>query len=814
MTAAVFWKFLASGSALIAGIALFRALFLRRLPKRVFVAAWELAILRLLIPVNIALPILPAEGYAPPREGVATAEEFVPENADLPYDYPDYSPAGTSAEAGEAYENSGNAPGSPASEKSVKRSFPWVAVWAFGAAAMGIYYVVSYVYTLKKLRTALPVENSYVKDWLFVYRLERRVSVKYSDRVNSPLTYGVFNPVIVLPKDLSMCDENALGYILEHEFAHVKHLDALKKPVAAAVLCLNWFNPLVWALYSMYNRDIELWCDECVLKRCGGQKARSAYAMTIISMEELRGHSALVSAFRKNSVEERIVSIMKFKKLTFITAIAAALIIAAVSISVFAASVEPVPKKPDGDSLPVSDDGAAEPETLPENGTHLTDAKAYGESGEKTDGDSFAEFTISGNASLQQIHNVYENGEKGWDYLNLEEGERAAVICDFKRTPTDDEVASLSANGLYNGESFYKTEKSVAVGTRVVCLFVAPKAGNYSFSINYNGGGSVNFTAGAYAENSGEPYKFGEIELSESDFDGATVTKIDPMRTETDGENSAAVRVYTNSQGESYYEIITSNGCTERCAALKAETAAKLGLDGIALQDTVIISGDEFDKWLTGDAESLKEGAKCYDVNLGYITLSDAVEEYNPEKEYMSEEEYYASVESSKGSLYRSLIETADKMPQGDITLKITRYSIPDPGKFAPGDMIKISDIRNVEGSGAVINPDGSCHLEKGICDIQWAFDGLDKSLDYRVPVEVGYIKDGRETVLTVNEEIRSSAFSYVPGPFSLIVRVAEEGDYTFYIKNAGDTELKVINERVVCYGRDSEGEGEMLEVR
>lgn len=795
-------RIIAVNSAIIAAIAIFRTLLVGRLPKRVLVIAWEIAMLRLLLPITVNLPILPAKSSPNvSHPAFSQTSDLTPDH----YLHP-YVPVETASEALAAVTPAENiaAERVPASENEKKAAaqFPWTALWAVGATAMGIYYLISYFYTVKKLKTSLPVENRYVKDWLFVYRLERKVSVRYSDRVNSPLTYGIFNPTIVLPKDLTCCDETRLGYILEHEFAHIRHFDAVKKPIAILVLCLNWFNPLVWVMHSMYNRDIELWCDECVLRRHGGLKVRSAYAMTLISMEELRGHSALVSAFRKNSVEERIVSIMKFKKTTFISAVAAVLLVAAITVTIFAVSINPVAKETD--SSPIADEGKTDITTPDGEQTQTQPNNALTNGPENADNmsDAGKEITVDGQATYQQIHDVYKDGEHGWDYLTLNEGERVAVICDLRRTPTDEETENLSANGLFNGEHFYRTEKSIAVGTRVICLFTAPESGNYSFSLNYTGSENFSFTAGAYAENSGEPYKFGDIVLGESDFEGAEVTKIETMRTDTDGDSVAIVHLYVNSQNETFYRVMTDSQSTETCLPLSAEMAKRLGLDGMGLQSTVTLSYDEFANWLRSDADALHEGMQCYDENLGYVTLSDSIEEYNPEKEFMSEEEYYATVESFKGSVYASLIRVADKMPQTDVTLKISRLDIPDLMNFAPGDTVKITDVRNVQGVNAINNIDGSCHFEVGTYDIWYAFDGLDKTIDYRQPIEIGYIKNGQETELYTNREIKNSSVSYIPGPAVLSVNVVEEGDYTFYIRNAGDIALPLRYTRVVSYGQ------------
>jgi beta-lactamase regulating signal transducer with metallopeptidase domain len=107
------------------------------------------------------------------------------------------------------------------------------------------------------------------------------------DTIAVPLTYGIWRPVILLPKIISSKDEWRLKYILAHELVHIKRFDTLRKWLLAAALCIHWFNPLVWAMYVLANRDIELACDEAVV-RAFGQTSRSQYALALIGMEEAK----------------------------------------------------------------------------------------------------------------------------------------------------------------------------------------------------------------------------------------------------------------------------------------------------------------------------------------------------------------------------------------------------------------------------------------------------------------------------------------------------------------------------------------------
>jgi hypothetical protein len=158
-----------------------------------------------------------------------------------------------------------------------------------------------------------------------------------SDKITVPLTYGVFRPVILLPKGLDLSDEKQLSYILTHEFVHIRRFDALTKLVATAALCAHWFNPLVWVMFILLNRDIEISCDEKVVRELG-ETPKSAYARMLVGMAEKKGaFSPLYSSFSRYAIEERVNAIMKNRKISMI-GIWVAVALVAGTITVFATS--------------------------------------------------------------------------------------------------------------------------------------------------------------------------------------------------------------------------------------------------------------------------------------------------------------------------------------------------------------------------------------------------------------------------------------------------------------------------------------------
>ena len=171
---------------------------------------------------------------------------------------------------------------------------------------------------------ALPFDDARISSRISAAKLHRKITVKVSDRVVSPLTYGVINPVIILPKSLP-ADSEEMRFALAHELVHIRRFDVLLKVVLTAAACVHWFNPLAWAMLSLAGRDIELSCDEAVLEQLGCK--REDYAMALIRLEERRSIST-GAAFGRNAVRERIEAIMKFKKTTFAGIIFSACLIA------------------------------------------------------------------------------------------------------------------------------------------------------------------------------------------------------------------------------------------------------------------------------------------------------------------------------------------------------------------------------------------------------------------------------------------------------------------------------------------------------
>ncbi len=303
-----------SASLLILIVTGIRSLGFHRLPKLTFVVLWGVALGRLFIPFSIVSPFRSGSG-------ANSWNQVWPQNS-IPALLSLVAP-GPASQAARLTQAA--APVSP---------FPFLQstwlislIWIAGVLACGLFFLLPHWRAVQEYRTALPLDNPFITHWTHKNKLLRRVQVRQLDRIGAPFTYGILHPVILLPKGVERIEREQLENVLVHELTHVRRFDALWKGLLAAGLCLHWFNPLVWLMYVLANRDLEFACDEEVMRRLDPVR-RSAYAVTLISMEERRSmKTLLVNHFSKNAIKERIDSIMKPNKTTLMGIIIALLLV-------------------------------------------------------------------------------------------------------------------------------------------------------------------------------------------------------------------------------------------------------------------------------------------------------------------------------------------------------------------------------------------------------------------------------------------------------------------------------------------------------
>lgn len=309
-----------SASVIILVVIICRTLFINRLPKKVFLVLWYIVLLRLLVPYSFpsVLSIYSLAGN----------NQFILEKAEIIINY-----------------GKGNQEKILVTEKENNKpvrniwNIVMILVWLSGFIVCIAVFITSYIVCYKRFCTSLPVNNLYTEKWLKLHKVLRHISIRQSGRIKSPLSYGIIHPVILMPETADWENLDKMQYILEHEFVHIRRFDVLSKLFLIIAVSLHWFNPLVWIMYILVNRDIELSCDETVVRHFG-ENSKAAYALVLIDMEEEKsGIVTLGNSFSANAAEERIKAIMKIKKNPKAVYIMSFVLVAMIT-AVFATSAE------------------------------------------------------------------------------------------------------------------------------------------------------------------------------------------------------------------------------------------------------------------------------------------------------------------------------------------------------------------------------------------------------------------------------------------------------------------------------------------
>lgn len=276
-----------SASWLVLAVLVFR-LVLRKAPKWVHVLLWGIVAVRLLLPFSIesALSLIPSAETIP----MNIEMEKVPAiNSGIPVLNSAVNPV-----MGQLLSPS---PGDSANPLQI-----WVpvlaAVWGIGAACFVVYTAASYWCLRRKVDTAVLLHDN----------------IFQSENVRSPFVLGIIKPRIYLPFRMNAQD---LEQVIAHEQAHIRRRDHWWKPLGFLLLTVYWFNPLMWLAYVLLCKDIELACDERVIKELGGQE-RADYTQALVSCSvDHRVVGACPLAFGEIGVKTRVKSVMNYKKPAF-----------------------------------------------------------------------------------------------------------------------------------------------------------------------------------------------------------------------------------------------------------------------------------------------------------------------------------------------------------------------------------------------------------------------------------------------------------------------------------------------------------------
>lgn len=291
-----------SASWLILAVLVLRVV-LKKAPKWVMPLLWGVVALRLvcLFSIESALSLIPSAETIPSEIVTETREPVLYEQATLDIVTNPTLPSAAEVPVG-------------VSRQQAQVDFNIYSVlWLAGMAALLVHALVSAGKLKRKLATAILLRDN-------IYE---------SEFVDSPFVFGVVKPNIYLPMHM---DEGTAAYVIAHECAHLARRDHWWKVLGYLVLALHWFNPLVWVAYLLFCRDIELACDEKVVRGLDGA-ARADYSQALLSCAApKRAVAACPLAFGEGNIKTRVKSALHYKKPAFWVAAAAVLAVVIVAV--------------------------------------------------------------------------------------------------------------------------------------------------------------------------------------------------------------------------------------------------------------------------------------------------------------------------------------------------------------------------------------------------------------------------------------------------------------------------------------------------
>ena len=308
---------------------------LKKAPKWIRVALWGLVAVRLLLPVSIEsvlslVPSVETVAVEPVTYEIVQVRDSNPEPIVIGEGEGERIVLHSGFEALNSAVNPVMVQTKANTVTVLKTVAGWM--WLSGAVAMLLYALISYLRLKHKVRASVKIEKG----------------VYVCDEIGDPFILGLIVPKIYLPSGM---DETTRGYVLAHEKAHLKRLDHIWKPLGFLLLAVYWFNPLLWLAYILLCRDIELACDEKVVKEYDAE-AKAAYSEALVkSSVSRRSIAACPLAFGETGVKSRVKSILNYKKPAFWI-----IVVALLAGIVTAVCFLTVPKK---------DKPEAEPDTTP-----------------------------------------------------------------------------------------------------------------------------------------------------------------------------------------------------------------------------------------------------------------------------------------------------------------------------------------------------------------------------------------------------------------------------------------------------------------
>ena len=300
-------------------------LLLKRAPKWTHVLLWGLVAVRLVFPFSIesALSLIPSTETIPPS--VLTGPSFDVQTGIPAVDHQvnDY--------LGDHYFEGVTRP----TAHGAQVVSVLTVLWLVGIGLMAVYCAVSYLRLRRQVATAVREQDN-------IYR---------SEFAHTPFVLGLLRPRIYLPTTLPA--EN-VPYVIAHEQAHIQRKDHWWKPLGFLLLSIHWFNPLMWLGYLFLCRDIEMACDEKVIRRLDAE-LRADYSQSLLSCSiSRRTIAACPLAFGEVGVKERVKNVLNYKKPAFWLILVAVLACVAVAVCFLTDPVRKPPEEPSAEIKPAA----------------------------------------------------------------------------------------------------------------------------------------------------------------------------------------------------------------------------------------------------------------------------------------------------------------------------------------------------------------------------------------------------------------------------------------------------------------------------
>ncbi len=361
---AVFLKLLnmsIAASWLVLAVLILRMLF-RKAPKMISCILWGLVGIRLVCPFSVEsiFSLIPSAETVPP--------EIVYAEKPTIHSGVSYLNAMVNPVISETLAPVENADTVNYSPMQVIISIATV-IWLMGVIAMVCYGVISCVRLYRRTRESLNFNDAFEArhdmqherldkqaltdmqndKWDICVKEQkkptkgRRSDIRLCDRISSPFILGLFRPQIFLPSSMNEAD---MAYVIAHEMAHLKRRDHWWKPIGFALLTVYWFNPLMWVAYILLCRDIELACDERVIKDMGTESKKPYLQALINCSAPQKIVSACPLAFGEVGVERRIRNVLHYKRPAFWIS-ASAIFICVTAAICFLTNPKEVSKEPD-----------------------------------------------------------------------------------------------------------------------------------------------------------------------------------------------------------------------------------------------------------------------------------------------------------------------------------------------------------------------------------------------------------------------------------------------------------------------------------